>query len=249
MEPEAATIELRGKRALVTGAGTRVGAAIARALGAEGMRVAVHYHGSHVGAERTCDAIVSSGGEAVPFSANLCDEAAARGLMREVIARFGGLDLLVPSAANFDAAPFQSITHATWERALSLNLLSPFALAQEAAAALTESRGAIVLITDAARLTPYRGRLPYQVSKAALHQMMRLLALELAPHVRVNAVAPGTVLPPEELSEQVTAELMARIPLHRFGSAQSVVDAVLHLARSSFITGTELVVDGGRSVA
>jgi pteridine reductase len=102
-----------------------------------------------------------------------------------------------------------------------------------------------VFVTCISRLAPYRDYLVYQASKAALHQAMRVLALELAPHVRVNAVAPGTVLPPPGMSEQAVAALVKDIPLGRVGSAQAVARAVVQLARSPFVTGTELVVDGG----
>lgn len=242
-------LELVGKAALVTGAGTRVGAAIARALGAERMRVAVHHYGSSAGADATCRAIEAAGGEAFPVRADLYDEAAARALVRECSTRLGGLDLLVASAANYDEAPLASITPEAWQRALSLNLLAPFALVHEARAVLAERRGSVVLITCSSRRAPEKDRLPYQVSKAALHQLMRVLALELAPEVRVNAVAPGTVLPPSSLSEQEVQALASRIPLGHVGTAEAIAEAVVHLARSPFITGSELLVDGGRALS
>lgn len=242
-------LELLGKAALVTGAGTRVGAAIARALGAERMRVAVHHHASSAGADATCRAIKKAGGEAFPVRADLYDEAAARALVRESATRLGGLDLLVASAANYDETPLASITPEAWQRSLSLNLLAPFALVHEARALLAERRGSVVLITCSSRSAPEKHRLPYQVSKAALHQLMRVLALELAPEVRVNAVAPGTVLPPSSLSEQEVQALASRIPLGHVGTAEAIAAAVVHLARSPFITGSELLVDGGRALS
>jgi pteridine reductase len=242
-------IELAGKRALVTGAGRRVGAEIARALGAQGMRVGVHFHSSASGAEETCVAIRAVGGEATALQADLSSRDAGRTLVDRTLAQLGGLDLLVLSAAEFEPAKLGSIADDTWDRTLALNVSAPFAIAQYAAQALRASRGSIVGITCVSRLLPYRGFLPYEVSKAALWQMLRVLALELAPDVRVNAVAPGSVLPPESMGPAQLEALRARIPLGRLGSARDVAEAVLHLARNEHMTGSEIVVDGGRVLA
>jgi pteridine reductase len=240
---------LRGKRALVTGAGRRVGAAIAVALGAEGMRVAVHHHASASGAEETCAAVRGAGGEALSVQADLGDRRASRGLVDRVVAQLGGLDLLVCSAASFEPGDLDHTGDDSWDRTLALNLTAPFALAQRAAPSLREARGSIVLVTCVSRLAPYRGYVAYETSKAALFHLMRLLALELAPDVRVNAVAPGTVLLPQGWDDQQRVALEQRIPLGRVGSADDVSSAVVHLARSEWITGAEIVVDGGRSLA
>jgi len=242
-------IELRGKRALVTGGGRRVGAAIARTLGASGMHVGVHFNASASGAEETCAAIRASGGEAVALQADLSSRAAARELVDRALAQLGGLDLLVLSAAEFEPAQLGAIDDAAWDRTLGLNLATPFVIAQHAAPALRASRGSVVGITCVSRILPYRGYLPYEVSKAALWQMLRVLAVELAPDVRVNMVAPASVVPPESMREAQLVELRARIPLGRLGEASDVADAVLHLARHEHMTGSEIVVDGGRTLA
>ena len=242
-------IELQGKRALVTGAGARVGAAIATALGAAGMHVAVHYQTSRSGAEATCEAIVRAGGHAFAMQADLRDESQVVSMATDVLARLGGLDLLVPSAANYEAVPLEAVSHANLSSTLALNLYAPLLLARQCRTALEASCGSIVFITCISRLVPPRSYLPYQLSKAALHQAMRALALELAPRVRVNAVAPGTVLPPEHMSAQELAHTLQLVPLGRVGGADGVAQAVLQLARSGFVTGTELVVDGGRSLS
>jgi len=239
-------IDLRGKRALVTGAGRRVGAEIARTLGAAGMRVGVHFHASASGADETCAAVRAAGGEAVALRADLSNRGEACGLVDATLEQLGGLDLLVLSAAGFEPAKLGTIDEETWDRTFALNLDAPFAIAQRAAPALRASRGSIVGITCVSRLLPYRGFLPYEVSKAALWQMLRVLALELAPEVRVNAVAPGSVLPPESMSAAQLEELRSRIPLGRLGSARDVAEAVLHLAQNEHMTGSEIVVDGGR---
>jgi pteridine reductase len=240
---------LAGKVALVTGAGTRVGRAIALELGRQGMRVAVHYHSSEAEAARTCQQIEAVGGSAQAFNADLYDRAAARGLVDKSVEYFGQLDLLVSSAANFERVPFGELDDAAWDRAMQLNTATSFALAERASAKLKETRGSMVFITCSSTVTPFRNYLPYVVSKAALLQLVRVLALELAPEVRVNAVAPGTVLPPEAMTEEQLAQLRRKIPLGRFGSAEEIARATAFLADSDFITGQQIVVDGGRSVA
>lgn len=241
-------IDLAGKRALVTGGGRRLGAEIAIALGALGVQVAVHYQSSRGGAEQVCERILRDGGRALALQADLRDREQARRLVDEACERLGGLDLLVLSAALFEPQGLAAAADRVWDDTLALNLTAPQVMAERAAGALREARGSIVLVTCTSRLAPYRGYLAYQVSKAALHQLMRLLALELAPDVRVNAVAPGSVLPPDGWSAEQVAELTRRIPLRRIGQARDVADAVIHLARSPWITGSEIVVDGGRTL-
>jgi pteridine reductase len=226
-----------------------VGAAIAVALGRAGMHVAVHYHGSASGAVATCQAITAAGGRALPIQADLRDEAEVSRLAGQALSGLGGLDLLVPSAASYETAGLAGVSAGSFQSEMALNVLAPMLLVRELSAALRASGGSVVFITCISRMTPLPAHLTYQLSKAALHQAMRALALELAPQVRVNAVAPGTVLPPEGLRLEEVAELVERIPLGRIGGADTVAEAVLHLARSPFVTGTELAVDGGRSLA
>lgn len=241
--------DLAGKTALVTGAGTRVGAAIAERLGAQGMRVGVAFLHSREGAERTGARIEAAGGSAVLIQGDLSTPAGARALGDAAVSQLGGLDLLVPSAANFEAVTLDAIDDGHWDRALGLNLRGPFELVQCARESLVAREGAVVFITGYSTQTPYRGYLPYIVSKGAVRQMMRALSLELAPHVRVNAVAPGTVIPPEDYSEAQVAALTERVPLRRIGSGEDVAEAVVYLARAPYVTGQELFVDGGRTLA
>ncbi len=246
---EGAPIPLRGKRALVTGAGQRVGQAIALALGAEGMHVAVHYRESRAGADATAEQIRSSGGLAVTLAADLTSRDAARGLVDRAVAELGGLDLVVASAANFEHVALGDVDDAAWDRSLDLNLASPFALVQRAVPALRASQGSVVFISCSSATVPMRGYLPYVVSKGAVRHLMKTLALELAPDIRVNAVAPGPVMPPPTFDAAAVQRLARAIPLARVGSPHDVARAVVFLASSPYVTGHELAVDGGRSVA
>jgi len=240
---------LRGKRALVTGGGKRVGRAIALALGRAGVHVAVHYRQSQVEADETVALIRGAGGTAFGIAADLRDRGAARALAGDAAARLGGLDLLVPSAAGYERGSLADTEDDGWDEMLELNLASPFALAQAAAPHLRAAEGSIVFITCASATVPYRGHLAYTVSKAGERHLMRTLALELAPEVRVNAVAPGTVLPPEDMTAAELSKIQGRIPLGRLGTPDDIADAVLYLASAPFVTGQEIVVDGGRTVA
>jgi pteridine reductase len=213
------------------------------------MRVAVHYHGSAEGAEQTCAAVREAGGEAFSLQADLSDRTEVRQLVDTATRRLGGLDLLVPSAANFESVDFDSMDDGDWDRAMRLNLEAPAWMAHQAREPLRQAHGSIVLVTCTSASTPFRGYLPYVVSKGAVRQLMRVLSLEFAPEVRVNAVAPGTVLPPEHMDDAQLAAIRGRIPLGRTGQAEDVADAVVYLAGAPFVTGHELVVDGGRTVA
>src|ERR1044071_8720457 len=192
-------MELRGRAALVTGAGHRVGRAIALALGARGMRVGVHYHATRDGADETVRQIAASGtGSAATFSADLTRPEAPQQLIDDVVEHFGGLDVLVNSAAVMLRMPFGAITPKQWDNVLALNLRAPFFLAQAAAPHLrrAEGGGVIVNIADLAAFETWPGYLPHGISKAGIVQLTRALARVFAPRVRVNAVAPGTVLLP-----------------------------------------------------
>lgn len=241
-------MDLRGKRALVTGAGQRVGAAIAERVAAAGATVAVHYHRSSEGAELVCRNIAAQGGQAFALRADLSDANQVTRLMDEALAGLGGLDLLVASAAGYDRQPFVDVSADDFDRSLALNVRAPFLLAQAARPALSANGGSIVLVTCTSPRAPYSGYASYIVSKGALQTLMRVLAVELAPEIRVNAVAPGTVLPPVGLSPAELGALVEATPLSRIGSATDVADAVVYLATAPFVTGVEIVVDGGRSI-
>ncbi len=240
---------LAGKIALVTGAGVRVGRAIALALAEAGADVAVHYNASAASAEETAAGIRGMGRRAAPLAADLLDAESPAGLVRRSIESLGGLDLLVHSAANFQRLPLEDTDAAAWDASMNLNARAGMLLARAAAPALKARHGRIVLVSDFLALQPIRGYVAHSASKAAAEGLVRALAVELAPEVSVNGVAPGTVLVPEGTSRE-QAERWAREALaKRNGDPSDVAAAVAFLcAGPSFITGQVLRVDGGKSL-
>lgn len=241
-------MQLAGRRALVTGAGRRLGRAIAEALGAQGMHVAVHYGGSEAGARETARAIERAGGTATLHQADLRDANAPARLVEAVVAALGGLDALVNSAAVMVRTPIGEVTPEAWDAMFALNLRAPFFLAQAAAPHLAQRRGAIVNIADLAAFEHWPAYVPHGISKAGVVQMTEGLARALAPAVRVNAVAPGAVLLPDDWDEASVARLVSTTPLDRLGSPDDVTAAVLYLLTADYVTGETIVVDGGRRV-
>lgn len=241
-------MEPRGRVALVTGAGRRVGRAIALALGARGMRVGVHYNGSAEGARETAALIEKGGAEAHVLPGDLRDPAISTTLVRAAIDRFGALDVLVNSAAVMERTPFGDVTAQQWDAMFALNLRAPFLLSQAAAPELTRREGSIVNIADLAAFESWPAYVPHGITKAGVVQMTRSLARVLAPRVRVNAIAPGAVLLPDDWDEESRARLIETTPLRRLGSPDDVARAVLYLVEADYVTGDTLFVDGGRNV-
>lgn len=241
-------MELAGRSALVTGAGRRLGRAIAIALGSRGMRVTVHYHRSESGARDTADAVTAAGGSAALVQADLRDAAAAPRLVEDVVAASGSLDVLVNSAAEMVRTPLGDATAAQWDDLFGLNLRAPFLLSQAAAPHLRRSRGAIVNIADIAADETWPAYIPYSLTKSALVHLTRSLARVLAPDVRVNAVAPGAVQLPDDWDDAAAARLASTTPLRRLGAPEDVTRAVLYLLDADYVTGQTLAVDGGRLI-
>jgi pteridine reductase len=241
-------VELRERVALVTGAGRRVGRALAVALGREGMRLAVHYNASADEARETARLVAAAGGTATLFHADLTRADVPARLAADVVRDLGGLDVLVNSAAVMERTPLGEVTPEAWDAMFALNLRAPFFLAQAAAPHLTRTRGAIVNIADLAAFETWPAYVPHGISKAGVVYLTRALARALAPAVRVNAIAPGTVLLPESWSEEDAARLRDTTPLRRLGSPEDVSGAALYLLRADYVTGETLIVDGGRHV-
>ncbi len=242
-------MDLENRVALVTGAARRVGRAIAVRLAQAGCRVAVHFHTSEQQARETRERCGQSGRPAEMFRADLADPLAARGLVDDVLHRFGRLDVLVNNAALFERMTIEQFDPAAWERTLRVNLTAPMVLTAAAAAALRAAGGRVVNLCDVAVRRAWPDHLAYIVSKGALETLTRALARALAPEVNVVGVAPGVAAWPEHYSAEIRARLTARIPLARPGSVEDIAAAVHFLLREGdYITGAILPVDGGRHV-
>lgn len=234
--------------ALVTGAGRRVGRAIAVAVGARGMHVVVHYNDSAEGAEETVRQIRAVGGTASTERADLTDLPTAEQLVDRVVQRHGDLSVLVNSAAVMVRTPLGEVTSAQWDDMFALNVRAPFFLSQRAAPALRRSGGCIVNIADLAAYETWPAYVPHGMSKAAVVHMTRGLARALAPEVRVNGVAPGVALLPEDCSAEDAERMRRTTPLQRLGTPDDVAQAVLYLIDARYVTGEVITVDGGRHI-
>ncbi len=229
---------LDGQVALVTGAAKRLGRAVALRLAEEGADVVIHYRSSGREAQDAVQEIEGRGRRAVAISADLGSVAEIKRLFDEAAKHFGRLDILVNNAANFLPASMVSTTDAIWDAALDTNLRAPFFCAQAAAPLLKRTQGVIINLT---------GYIPHSVSKAGVVMLTEVLAKALAPEVRVNAIAPGTITMEGDAPE-LEADFIKRAPLRRSGRPADITDTVLFLVHSKFITGQVLVVDGGRTL-
>jgi len=242
-------LPLSGRAALVTGAGVRVGSAIGWALAENGADVAVHYRSSSGGAEDLADRIRGAGRRAVTIGGDLSLESDCRRIVRACVDGLGSIDLLVHSAANFHKASLSETDAALWDSAMNVNARAAFLLAREAAPMLRERLGRIVLISDLMATHPQRHYLAHAVSKAAVEGLVRALAVELAPEISVNGVAPGAVLVPEGTSPQAAARWARQTPLERLGDPEDVARTVVFLcAGPSYLTGQVIAVDGGQGL-
>ena len=231
--------------ALVTGGGVRVGRAITLALARGGYDLLVSYNSSPAGAAEVAAAARRMQRRAHTTRADLSREDDVAALARTAAERYGRLDLLVNSAASFVAGDLLAVTAAEWDDVMALNLRAPFLLVRETADLLRASRGSVVNIVDLSALRPWPSHPHHSVSKAGLLHLTKVMARALAPEVRVNAIAPGYVLPPEHHSEADIERTRRQIPMGRVGTPEDVADAVRFLARADYVTGQVVVVDGG----
>lgn len=232
--------------ALITGGAIRVGRAVTLGLAEAGYDVVVNYHTSESEALAVRRRVEGLGRTAVIAPGDVSDSADVARIAAEVADRFGRLDLLVNNASLFPQTPLLEIEEGEWDRVMAVNLKGPFLMVKATAALLTASRGRVVNLVDLSAFQPWVEHPHHAVSKAGLLHLTRVMARALAPHVRVNAIAPGAVLLPDDYGEEERERSRARSALGTLGSPEDVVRTVLFLERSPFITGEVIVVDGGR---
>lgn len=238
--------------ALITGSARRIGAAIARRLHAEGFDLALHYRGSATEMQALAAELEAvRAGSVLTLQADLSEFDRLPELVARTVGCFGRLDALVNNASTFQPTPLGTVTPAQWDALFASNARAPFFLAQAAAPHLRASQGAIVNLVDIYAERPLRDHPVYCMAKAALVMATRSLALELAPEVRVNAIAPGAILWAEnETSDTRQQAMLARTPLARTGTPAEIAEAVRWLLRdATYTTGQVIHLDGGRMLA
>lgn len=236
--------------ALVTGAGVRVGRAVAEGLAAAGYDLVLHAHRSVQPLEALAAELRAKGREASVHAADLTRPDEVDRLAGEVSGAHAALDVVVHNAAAFERVPFADVTREQFSRMQALNLEAPYFLTQRLLEPLSRAADPVVVhVTDimGERATP--GFSHYAITKAALIHLTKALAVELAPKIRVNGVSPGTVVFPEDYDEEARARILRRIPLCREGTPEDIARAVVFFAQSPYVTGQVLAVDGGRSAA
>ncbi len=238
--------DLTGHVALVTGAGKRLGRAFALGLAQAGSHVVVHYNRSHDAAEETAELAREYGVRSQTLQGDLADFSQVEGLLSHALESLGEVDLLVNSAAIFDAGGPREMDDASWRRHLDINLRAPVFLIRELAAQRGDLPAAVVNLLDWRALRPGPDHFSYTIAKAGLAAATRSLAQAYAPAMRVNGLALGAILPPPGAKEK-EPELVKRVPQGRWGDVQEVVEALLFLlAGPEYITGEVLHLDGGR---
>lgn len=242
---------MKDKVALITGAAKRVGACIAKQLHAEGIRVIVHYRGSASSAEQLVGTLNGMReNSASLLCADLNDLSSIATIAQEACAIWGHVDILVNNASSFFPTPFGEVNLETWNDLFNSNVRAPFFLSQALLPSLKLNQGCIVNMVDVHADRPMKDHAVYCMAKAALVSMTKALAKDLAPEVRVNGIAPGMVLWPDEtpLDPQAEKYLLNRIPLKRFGSPQNIAEAVSFIVKQNYMTGHILNIDGGRTL-
>jgi NAD(P)-dependent dehydrogenase (short-subunit alcohol dehydrogenase family) len=239
----------KGKVALITG-GARVGRSVAEELARRGCDVALTYRTSDRSAKETARAVGAHGTRAVTLQADLADATAPGRIIDSVEKQLGGLDILICMASVYEKTPFEDLDAAVWRSNLDVDLGSVYHLALKAAPLMrARGGGRIINFADwlpASGRPRYKGWVPYYVAKAGVVGLTQSLALELAPAILVNAVAPGPILEPENFSDEAEREVRKATPLGRWGGPEEISKAVLFLIDTDFVTGECLRVDGGR---
>jgi NAD(P)-dependent dehydrogenase (short-subunit alcohol dehydrogenase family) len=237
---------LKGKVALVTGSAVRLGKALALALAGKGARLVIHYGSSASPAKETASQIETLGCDVLLLQADLSRKDQGTQMIENTVAHFGQLDILINSAAIFKEGDWDNTTESDWDAHFSINLKAPFFLSQAFASQLGKGKqGHIINIIDWRATHPDAHHIAYTLTKSALLTMTLSLSQALAPHIQVNAIAPGAILPPPGKDQSYLDNLAQKVPLKRAGSPQDVAQAMLFLLESKFITGEVIYVTGG----
>jgi 3-oxoacyl-[acyl-carrier protein] reductase/pteridine reductase len=240
----------KGKTALVTGGAVRVGKAITMALAQAGANVVINYHRSANEAEETCQEARLLGVEAMAVQADIGRLQDVERMVSAAAKRFGSIDILVNSASLWRQTPFPMPDYQDWHLVTNILINGSLYCANNVAPyMLAKGEGVIVNIIDLAAFEPWPNFIAHSVGKAGLLALSKQLALELAPAVRVNAVAPGPVLPPPDYSKERIARTAQNTLLNRWGEAEDVAEAVLYFVRANYVTGDVLLIDGGEHFA
>lgn len=242
---------LNGQWVLITGAGRRIGACVARTLHSHGANIAIHYRGSAADADALAGELNAIRGDsAMTAQADLLDSGRLEHLVDEVVQQSGRLDALINNASTFYPTPLDEVTEDHWNDLLGTNLKAPLFLSKAAAPHLRAAGGSIINIVDIHSQRPLRNHPVYGPAKAALGMLTRSLARDLAPTIRVNGVSPGAILWPEDgMDEQTEQVILKQVPLRRTGAPEDIANTILFLLKDApYITGQIIAVDGGRSI-
>ena len=242
-------MDLHERVALVTGGAHRLGRAIAIGLGQAGANVVVHYNRSADQARLVVQELELFGVQATAVGGDLSRVSEVERVVDTAVARWGRLDVLVNNAGIWGKTPIGTVTEQRWNELIDTNLRSAFFAAQRAAPALRTAGGSVVNIADVGALRPWLNHTPYLISKGGIITLTEALAKDLAPHVRVNAVAPGPVLLPDDWTPEQAERATRNVPLKRLGRPEDVAQAVLYLVRAEYVTGVVLPVDGGQRLS
>lgn len=242
-------VDLRGSVAVVTGGAHRLGKSIALTLADAGCNVVINYRTSAADAQLTATAAAAAGVRAIAVQADAAHSDQVARLLGATLAEFGRVDVLIANAGAFRRTPIATLTESDWDDMMDNNLRAAFLCAYRFGLHMhSHGGGSMIMLADVAGLRPWADYLPYSIAKAGVIALTRGLAKEFAPCVRVNAIAPGPVLFPEEFDPVVRQREIDRTLLQRAGDPQNVADAVLALVRNDYITGVVLPVDGGRAL-
>ncbi|MGS2721520.1 pteridine reductase [Paraglaciecola aestuariivivens] len=242
---------MQNKVSFITGSAKRIGAHTARYLHSQGSKIVIHCHQSRLAAEQLCAELNAIRPKsAMLVQGDLAELKNIKPIAQQAIDSFGQLDVLINNASTFYPTPIGSITEDDWQSLVGSNMQGPLFLSQQCAFALKQTQGCIVNMVDIHASKPLKNHTLYCMAKAALVTMTQSLALELAPEIRVNGVAPGAILWPDSpMSEQDKAEILQQVPAAKLGSMQDIAHCIKFLIDAPYVSGQIIAVDGGRSIS